>query len=542
MSISRLTKTNLIIVCILCIGFSTISALYLHEFYKDAKLHMHHEAELEMSDIYTRLTSLFIRQLTVSTSMANDGFLISFLSNEESYKDKDFEQLIKNYLNGFINIYGFDATFLSITKNRTLYSNRGFDRILTNDDASAWYNAALSHDRPYDLNIDTDKFANNEQSLFVNYKVWSHQDKLLGIIGACIHMDKILSPIRDFERSSGVRVKLIDTDGNIKICTTEIEQQKNWFSLPGNEYFREQLRWSVLKTSDVADSNPETMTYVYAKYLPDLSWFIIVEHPTDIFFKNMHHNVFKTVLILGTVLLITMLVIGNVIHKFEHEITELAERQKEKLNTMRDAMMMTLADLVENRDQNTGEHIQKTAAYVKIIMEELQREGAYNGRITNDYIHAVVRSAPLHDIGKINVPDAILNKPGKLTDEEFAIMKTHAAVGGNVIGHIHDLIPNSSFLGEAKNIATYHHEKWDGKGYPGGLSGENIPLSARVMAVADVFDALVSERPYKKGFPIEKAFSIIQEERGTHFDPQIVDAFFAVKDKIIEVERKFREK
>ena len=217
-------------------------------------------------------------------------------------------------------------------------------------------------------------------------------------------------------------------------------------------------------------------------------------------------------------------------------------RKNETIRKMHDAFLLTLADMVENRDQNTGDHIRKTAAYVKIILEELKREGVYTEKLTDRFMRNVVSSAPLHDVGKINVSDVILNKPGKLTDEEFEIMKTHTTAGGNIISSIIDKVPDSDYLYEAKNLAMYHHEKWNGKGYPSGLAGEDIPLSARVMAVADVFDALISNRCYKKGFPYEKAFGIIREERGRQFDPKIVDAFFAAEDQILEVADKFSEK
>ncbi len=218
---------------------------------------------------------------------------------------------------------------------------------------------------------------------------------------------------------------------------------------------------------------------------------------------------------------------------------EQAQERELNLTIMRDSLMLTLADLIESRDLNTGQHIKKTAAYVRIIIEELQREGLFLDILTEDYVESVIRSAPLHDIGKINVPDAILNKPGKLTDEEFSVMKTHAAVGGRIIEHIISTTPDTDYLAAAKDLATYHHEKWNGGGYPEGLSGEDIPLVARIMAVADVFDALVSDRAYKKGFPLEKAFAIIREESGSHFDPRIVDAFFAVKDEIIRTKEEF---
>ena len=216
--------------------------------------------------------------------------------------------------------------------------------------------------------------------------------------------------------------------------------------------------------------------------------------------------------------------------------------KNETISKMQHSLIVTLADLVESRDENTGQHIKKTAAYVKIILEELQREGIYKDQLTDSFIDNVINSAPLHDIGKIAVPDSILNKPGRLTKEEFDIMKTHTTAGGRIIGSIIESVPDSHYLDEAKNLATYHHERWDGAGYPTGIAGEDIPLSARIMAVADVFDALVSKRSYKEGFPYDKALNIIKEERGTHFDPKLVDVFLAAKDKVLSVADEFNEK
>ena len=209
------------------------------------------------------------------------------------------------------------------------------------------------------------------------------------------------------------------------------------------------------------------------------------------------------------------------------------------IQKMHENLLVTIAELVENRDENTGQHIRKTAKYVSLILEEMRRRGVYADKLTDEYINSVVQAAPLHDVGKIHVPDMILNKPGKLTDEEFEVMKTHTTHGGKIIDTIIELMPESNYLAEAKNLAMYHHEKWNGKGYPSGLAGEDIPLSARVMAVADVFDALVSRRSYKEGFPYEKALGIIQQESGKHFDPQVVEAFMAVKDKALETAEGF---
>lgn len=207
------------------------------------------------------------------------------------------------------------------------------------------------------------------------------------------------------------------------------------------------------------------------------------------------------------------------------------ETQGEKIRQTQNALIMVLADMVESRDKNTGDHVRKTAAYVEIIMEEMKKEGIYADKLTDEFVSNVIRSAPLHDVGKIQVPDAILNKPGKLTDEEFTIMKGHTTAGRDIMERAIATVPDSDYLYEARDLAEYHHEKWNGTGYPHGLKGEEIPLSARIMAVADVFDALVSTRSYKKGFSFEKSISIIEEGLGSHFDPQVAQAFLNTKEK-----------
>ena len=206
---------------------------------------------------------------------------------------------------------------------------------------------------------------------------------------------------------------------------------------------------------------------------------------------------------------------------------------------MQDGLIITMADMVEKRDSDTGEHIQKTALYVKIIVEGLKKKGYYAGKITPKFMSDVVRSAPLHDIGKINIPDSILNKPGKLTPEEFEIMKTHTTAGKKIMEDAISTVEGENYLKEARNMAAYHHERWDGKGYPEGLHGEVIPLSARIMAVADVFDALTSPRVYKEAFPLDKALSIITEEAGKQFDPKCVEVFMDALPEVKVILKKY---
>ena len=212
-----------------------------------------------------------------------------------------------------------------------------------------------------------------------------------------------------------------------------------------------------------------------------------------------------------------------------------AQQKSETIARMQENLILVLADMVESRDQFTGDHVKNTSAYTRIIMEQMKKEGSYTEQLTDEFMDNVYHSAPLHDIGKIRVSDTILNKPGKLTDEEFETMKLHTVYGREVIEKAKKASSDVSYLDEAENLATYHHEKWNGKGYPMGLSGEDIPLSARIMAVADVFDALVSKRSYKEPFSFEKAMDIIREGTGSHFDPKVAEAFIHAEAEVRKV-------
>ncbi len=242
---------------------------------------------------------------------------------------------------------------------------------------------------------------------------------------------------------------------------------------------------------------------------------------------------------------------GDEVERLYHAICDMALNQTEQMRSIRrfsentakmqDGLIVTMADLVENRDSDTGAHIQKTAAYVKIIVEGLKKKGYYAEKITPKFMSDVVRSAPLHDIGKISIPDYVLNKPGRLTDEEYEIIKTHTTAGRLIMEKAISTVEGENYLKEARNMAAYHHERWDGKGYPEGLHGEVIPLAARIMSVADVFDALASPRVYKPAFSIEKAISIIQEGAGSQFDPKCVEVFMEALPEVKAIQKKYSE-
>jgi putative two-component system response regulator len=220
---------------------------------------------------------------------------------------------------------------------------------------------------------------------------------------------------------------------------------------------------------------------------------------------------------------------------------EVARRVRE-LSVVQDITIYAMATLAETRDNETGNHIRRTQNYVITLATKLVESPKYSVQLPRQDIELLYKSAPLHDIGKIGIPDRILLKPGRLTPEEFEIMKTHAAIGRDSIVAAERLVSMpDSFLRFAKEIAGSHHEKWDGSGYPEGLAGEAIPLSARLMALADVYDALISKRVYKEAFTHEVARNIILQGRGTHFDPAVIDAFIALEQDFIDIAKRFSD-
>ncbi len=217
-------------------------------------------------------------------------------------------------------------------------------------------------------------------------------------------------------------------------------------------------------------------------------------------------------------------------------------RRVRELALIQDATIVAMASLAETRDNETGNHIRRTQMYVRSLARHLQSHPRFAGQLSDADIELIYKSAPLHDIGKVGIPDRILLKPGRLSADEFEVMKTHTTLGRDAISKAEALFGiGGSFLRFAKEIAYSHQEKWDGSGYPLGLSGEHIPLSARLMAVADVYDALISPRVYKPAFSHEQAVSEMSAGRGIHFDPDILDAFLALQDEFQSIAQRFAD-
>lgn len=231
--------------------------------------------------------------------------------------------------------------------------------------------------------------------------------------------------------------------------------------------------------------------------------------------------------ILLTSVAVTLVLIGIYMNQEDPIMNEVSRYHGE--------MIMGFATLVENKDGSTGGHVKRTTSYVELLANELRDRGCYKEILTNDYMKNMRLAAPMHDIGKIAVPDVVLQKPGKLTDEEFAIIKQHTISGGKIIEETFGHLGDEEYAKMAYEVARFHHEKWNGRGYPEGLKEEEIPLCARIMAVADVFDAISEKRCYRDAMPMDKCFAIIREGSGTDFDPVIADLFVEIRDKVEKI-------
>lgn len=284
---------------------------------------------------------------------------------------------------------------------------------------------------------------------------------------------------------------------------------------------------------------------VIACYLNALVYLLFLFFVVTLYRKKIEKNryagvimsiaVSLTVMILQSIfpeILITSIVPAAFILGFYLLMEDPSYRRLEKHNY---EMISGFSTLVENKDDSTGGHILRTKQYVEIILNQLQNEKKYRNIISRDFVKNMLNAAPMHDIGKISTPDVILQKPGKLTPEEYEIMKQHAPRGGEIIMETFSRLDNPEFLKTAYYVARYHHEKWNGNGYPEGLDGEKIPLCARIMAIADVFDAVSAKRCYRDAMPIDQCFQIIEKGRGTDFDPDLVDVFLGAKEEIIKV-------
>jgi len=270
-------------------------------------------------------------------------------------------------------------------------------------------------------------------------------------------------------------------------------------------------------------------------------------YPQTFKLPNSLLDIYVHILAWGSFLILAGAVVGKQHESLKTKIIhtqELYNQLVESNNNVakaRTATILGLAKLAENRDNDTGAHLERIREYVKILTIELSNHPQYQSYITNKYVEDIFQSSILHDIGKVGIPDSILLKKGKLTASEYRIIKQHTIIGGNAIKSVESHVKEESFLTLGKEIAYFHHEKWDGSGYPKGLKGTKIPLSARIVALADVYDALTSKRPYKEAMTHDTAEKIIIEGKSIHFDPDLVEAFMVHAHEFDKIRKRLQE-
>lgn len=228
------------------------------------------------------------------------------------------------------------------------------------------------------------------------------------------------------------------------------------------------------------------------------------------------------------------------LQQYSQNLEKMVEKKTKVITELQYSVVHVLADMVERRDGSTGGHLTRTQNYLKVLLEEVRAQNIYAEQLQDDD-NLLIQASQLHDMGKISIPDSVLLKPGKLTAEEYNIMKTHTTLGENAIRYAMSSVQEKRFLEISATFAGAHHEKWNGTGYPRGLSGQDIPIEGRLMAIADVYDALISERPYKKPFTHEKAVEIIMNDSGTHFDPLLIQVFERVADVFENIAHTYQE-
>ncbi len=232
---------------------------------------------------------------------------------------------------------------------------------------------------------------------------------------------------------------------------------------------------------------------------------------------------------------------GRQIKEYSEELEAQVHAQVDEIASAQLAMIFALSKLAESRDPETGEHLERMREYCRILCEQLRDSDKYAEIVDEEFISSMYSASPLHDIGKVGVPDQILLKPGKLTKDEFEIIKQHTVLGASTLRAVRAEFPNIDIVRIGIELAEGHHERWDGNGYPNGIAGDTIPLSARILSVGDVYDAITSKRCYKDAIPHEKCAAIIREESGAQFDPDIVEAFVSAEERFVDVREKFRD-
>jgi response regulator RpfG family c-di-GMP phosphodiesterase len=383
-----------------------------------------------------------------------------------------------------------------------------------------------------------------------------------------VSLDIYMDEIQEFPKSISLNGNgygfIVDSEGLVVAHWDDSQRGKNY--LTDEEFAGTDMQ---KLTNTLLQSGGETFQMklsgescsVFSNVVQD-DWYVVMVIDNDDLFRQVQDNLLRNILI-------SLIIFGVVAYfctanyknrmkairyadelkKYHRTLEDRVQKQTQKIQEqskqmiqMQEHVIDGMATLIESRDGNTGEHVRSTKKYVSMIVNYMYANGLHQDEVDEKYMENLMSAAVLHDVGKIRISDTILNKPGRFTPEEYEVMKQHSRLGAETVRNVLGDNVEESLVQMSCDVAQYHHERWDGTGYPEGLAETQIPLSARIMAVADVFDALVSKRIYKEAFAPQEAFDILEQEAGSHFDPEVVEIFLSMKDEVLEYLESIRER
>lgn len=405
----------------------------------------------------------------------------------------------------------FDQAFAArVDTGQFFIGSQEIDILSRDDSDDSWFFDALTMDNPITINVDYNRELDRTM-LWVNAQV-TDKGKVIGITGIGLDLDDILIRLKNLTPGEGGMILIADELGRIQLAYPTAMYNKNLgfvLNNPGMINMNEE-------NSNNADFSKSDYIYLVSPIRNTDLMMIVMARVSDFLAPVLGRNRILSLLSIFLIIVLIPLFL-LIILRLRKIIIQQSKSQEVTIYSM--------SMLAELKDQETGAHILRTKKYCRILAEELSRLPKYKNYLTSSYIDDLERSAPLHDIGKVGIPDSILLKPGKLNHEEFEVIKTHTTMGAEVLENAMKQLNYEAYFKIGIQLVRYHHEKWDGSGYPEGLEGEEIPLSARIMAIADVYDALRSSRPYKEAFSHERAVDIITQGAGNHFEPELIRLF-----------------
>jgi len=479
---------------------------------------IYHSNKSERTNFLSKIRSLtdeaklelqidIVKSFDAAINLSRNEALIRWFSGNSGELEKELALAVLANLMGDNR---YDQAYAASRDQQIYYLGNGQREVLTpGDPDDSWFYNSLEMEKKAEIKIDHNKDI-GRTLLWVNVKV-EHEGEVLGVAGLGMSLERIQEKLSQLIPGQEGAILFADEKGSVRL------------SFPpelNNHTLKEILRNPRYRFIDLTESSEFSLKRTESIYtvspITDLNLSMVLMLSLSDYFSPYMSPTGLYSLISIVLMVLLIIVFLAVFQKLRTTIINLDKSQ--------DMTIHSMSMLAELKDNETGTHITRTRIYCRLLSEELNRSSSYKKYLTKTYINDLEKSAPLHDVGKVGIPDSILHKPGKLTAEEFEVIKSHPVLGANVLHEAMESHQFQSYFTIGVQLVRHHHERWDGTGYPDGLKGYQIPLSARIMAIADVYDALRSTRPYKESFSHEKSISIIKEGSGTHFEPELVSA------------------